>query len=61
MYTTFNKINTISQTDFENEEKHRYGLNYTYGPDNARKTAIFTKDRAVLKTKTYIGPSRCSL
>ena len=57
-YTAFNKVEYMSQIkegSIISKINDIYGVTFTYGPDNARKKAWYTKNKGILKTKFYIG------
>ena len=54
-YTAFNKINSIIQTNIEGGIERRYQMDFTYGPDNARKKTILYKDKGIEKIKYFVG------
>ncbi len=54
-YTPFNKVSYIGQIKKNGNLEDTYGVNITYGPDHARKKALYIKNKGILKTKYYIG------
>jgi RHS repeat-associated protein len=54
-YTAFHKTKSIIQTQNEADGEHRYTIDITYGPDQARKKTVYARDRQILKTKYHIG------
>lgn len=46
-YTTFNKVNSISEGDNQ--------MSFTYGPDYARKISVWKENNAPVKTKYYLS------